>query len=168
MKIRILTLKPSLTDQPPIGRKIKIYPRNNSSTIIIPIILESELRSINIKCLIADLKAHLGRFVARVIAVDDAATAGFVLLDRLDFEGFEKGAGDGGLDDDLDYGRRFYVSLKKRGRARVMGQWGGRRRRLYVSSARVIVDFFAVSNHLGAMNDEFSCRCPVGTSGHGR
>lgn len=107
MKIRILTLKPSLTHQPPIGRKIKIYPRNNSSAIIIPIILESELRSINIKCLVADLKAHLGRFVARVIAVDDAATAGFVLLDRLDFEGFEKGAGDGGLDDDLDCGRRI-------------------------------------------------------------
>lgn len=113
MKIRILTLKPSLTNKPPIRRKIKIYPRNNSSAIIIPIILESELRSINIKCLVADLKAHLGRFVARVIAVDDAATAGFVLLDRLDFEGFEKGAGDGGLDDDLDYGRRFYVSLKE-------------------------------------------------------
>lgn len=126
MKIRILTLKPSLTHQPPIGRKIKIYPRNNSSTIIIPIILESELRSINIKRLIADLKAHLGRFVARVIAVDDAAAAGFVLLDRLDFEGFEKGAGDGGLDDDLDYGRRFDVSLKREG-GRV--QWGRRRRR---------------------------------------
>lgn len=114
MKIRILTLKPSLTHQPPIGRKIKIYPRNNSSAIIIPIILESELRSINIKCLVADLKAHLGRFVARVIAVDDAATAGFVLLDRLDFEGFEEGARDGGLDDDLDYGR-FDVSLKREG-----------------------------------------------------
>lgn len=122
MKIRILTLKPSLTDQPPIRRKIKIYPRNNSSAIIIPIILESELRSINIKCLIADLKAHLGRFVAGVVAVDDAAAAGFVLLDRLDFEGFEEGAGDGGLDDDLDYGRRFYVSSKKRGRARAVGK----------------------------------------------
>lgn len=113
MKIRILTLKPSLTHQPPIRRKIKIYPRHNSRTIIIPIILESELRSINIKRLIADLKTHLGRFVARVIAVDDAAAAGFVLLDRLDFEGFEKGAGDGGLDDDLCYGRRFYVSSKE-------------------------------------------------------
>lgn len=121
MKIRILTLKPSLTHKPPIRRKIKIYPRNNSRTIIIPIILESELRSINIKRLVADLKAHLGRFVARVIAVDDAATAGFVLLDRLDFEGFEKGARDGGLDDDLDYGRRFDVSLKKRGRRGARG-----------------------------------------------
>lgn len=115
MKIRILPLKPSLTHQPPIGRKIKIYPRNNSSAIIIPIILESELRSINIKSLVADLKTHLGRFVARVIAVDDAAAAGFVLLDRLDFEGFEEGAGDGGLDDDLDYGRRFDVSSKGEG-----------------------------------------------------
>lgn len=122
MKIRILTLKPSLTHQPPIRRKIKIYPRHNSRTIIIPIILESELRSINIKCLIADLKTHLGRFVARVIAVDDAAAAGFVLLDRLDFEGFEEGAGDGGLDDDLDYGRRFYVSSQKRGRACAVGK----------------------------------------------
>lgn len=127
MKIRILTLKPSLTHQPPIGRKIKIYPRNNSRTIIIPIILESELRSINIKCLVADLKAHLGRFVARVIAVDDAAAAGFVLLDRLDFEGFEEGAGDGGLDDDLDYGRGFDVSLKEEREGAV--QWGRRRRR---------------------------------------
>lgn len=119
MKIRILTLKPSLTNKPPIGRKIKIYPRNNSCAIIIPIILESELRSINIKCLVADLKAYLGRFVAGVIAVDNSAAAGFVLLDRLDFEGFEKGAGDGGLDDDLDYGRRVDVSLKKREGGRV-------------------------------------------------
>lgn len=102
IKIRILPLKPSLTHQPPIRGKIKIYARNNSSTIIIPIILESELRSINIKCLIADLKTHLRRFVAGVIAVDDGAAAGFVLLDSLDFEGFEEGAGDGGLDDDLD------------------------------------------------------------------
>lgn len=124
MKIRILTLKPSLPHKPPIRGKIKIYPRNNSSTIIIPIILESELRSINIKCLVADLKAHLGRFVARVIAVDDAATAGFVLLDRLDFEGFEKSARDGGLDDDLDCGRRFYVSSTERGRARCNGVVG--------------------------------------------
>lgn len=118
IKIRILPLKPSLAHQPPIRRKIKIYARNNSSTIIIPIILKSELRSINIKCLIADLKTHLRRFVARVVAVDDGATAGFVLLDRLDAEGFEEGAGDGGLDDDLDCGGRFDVSffLKKRGR----------------------------------------------------
>lgn len=114
IKIRILPLKPSLPHQPPIRRKIKIYARNNSSTIIIPIILKSELRSINIKYLIADLKTHLGRFVAGVIAVDDAAAAGFVLLDGLDAEGLEEGAGDGGLDDDLDCGRRFDVSLKQK------------------------------------------------------
>lgn len=128
IKIRILPLKPSLAHKPPIRRKIKIYPRNNSSTIIIPIILKSELRSINIKCLIADLKSHLRRFVAGVIAVDDAATAGFVLLDRLDAEGFEEGAGDGGLDDDLDCGGRFYVSLKKREGGRRV-QWGRRKKR---------------------------------------
>lgn len=123
IKIRILPLKPSLAHKPPIRRKIKIYARNNRSTIIIPIILKSELRSINIKCLIADLKTHLGRFVAGVIAVDDAAAAGFVLLDSLDFEGLEEGAGDGGLDDDLDCGRGFDVSFKKKkGReARAMG-----------------------------------------------
>lgn len=86
------------------------------------------MRSINIKCLIADLKTHLRRFVAGVVAVDDGATAGFVLLDSLDFEGFEEGAGDGGLDDDLDCGRGFDVSLEKREGGRRV-QWGRRRKR---------------------------------------